>query len=429
VEAEAGNGPDVPGERVVVRGGLCVNPGAACGPVSIVESDADAARFPEGAVLVVAQPLPRWATATSRAAAVVAGKGSVAGHLASVAREYGIPALFGATDAVEALESGRTVTVDSRGCRIYEGRVESLLAEQEAPRNLMAGSPVYEALANTSRHITPLTMLDPDAPTFVPRHCETLHDITRFCHEFAVREMFLFGKEHTFPERSSKQLICEVPMQWWVLNLDDGFSEEVEGGQVHLSTIVSIPMLALWDGINAYPWEGPPPMDGKGFLSVMFEATRNTSLVPGMRSNYTDRNYFMISRNYCSLTSRLGFHFSTVESLVSKRSGENYISFRFKGGAADSARRGRRILFISELLEENGFRVDVKEDHLSARSEDHDPDKVIERLKVLGYLIIHTRQLDMIMSNDAMVSQYRARMRGEIAEILGGGEEMPQAGS
>ena len=414
---EGGAAPDVAASRQLIDGGISVNPGVASGPVFIVESDADAVQFPEGAVLVVAQPLPRWASTLGRAAAVVTGQGSVAGHLASVAREYGTPALFGVKNAIARLAAGQQVTVDARRCCVYEGRVESLLATQEKPRNLMEGSPVYEALENTSRHIVPLSLLDPDAPTFKPRNCRTLHDITRLCHEFAVREMFLFGKENAFPERSSKQLICDVPMQWWILNLDDGLKEEVTGRQVPLDTIASIPMLALWEGITAYAWEGPPPVDGKGLLSVMFEATRNTALVPGMRSSYTDRNYFMISRNYCSLSSRLGFHYSTVESLVSKRSGENYISFRFKGGAADSQRRCKRTLFIAELLESNGFVVDVKEDHLSARSEDHDLRSVTTRLKVLGYLIIHTRQLDMIMSNGVLVDHYRTRMQREIAEM------------
>lgn len=404
---------------ILLHGQVTAGRGVGAGPVRVLRREADSFQFVEGEVMVIRQSLPGFAVLLSRAAAVIAEYGSISSHLANVAREYGVPALFGVEDAQARLSDGQVVTVDADNLKIYEGTVKALLRERPKSPHVMAGTPVYQILKRIIPHIAPLNLLNPDSPSFSPANCKSLHDIIRYCHEKAVHAMFEFGRNNDFPIRSSKQLMVDVPMQWWILNLDDGFTEDVEGPMVRLENIASIPMLALWQGITRVPWQGPPPIDGKGFLSVMFEATRNTALVPGVRSQYGQRNYFMIARNYCSLMSRFGFHFSTVESYVSERVPENYIIFRFKGGAADDFRKLKRIHLISDILEETGFTVTVTEDSLRARFEDYPMDVMKNRLNIVGYLTMHTRQLDMVMSQGAMVDHYRRKIKSDIETMFG----------
>ncbi len=409
--------PDAPAP--VIRGGVNASPGAAAGPVHWVKRDADALSFRRGSVLTLSQPLPRWAALLDRAAAVVAEEGGVAGHLATVARELGVPAILGA-GPLDALTNGLEITADATARAVYPGRIEALLEAAANRPPPAADSPVRDALRRALAHIAPLNLIDPDGLDFRPSKCQTLHDITRFCHEQSVREVFAFGSDVPFPEYAAKQLHHNVPMQWWVLDLGNGFKEAVKGKYVHLQEIACKPMLALWDGMVAIPWDGPPAVSGRGLGSVLFQATANPALANPFKKPYANRNYFIISKHFMNLQSRFGFHFTNVEALAGERPEENYLSFSFKGGAADNKRKAARARFIGELLADLGFDVTVTEDVVSARRTHLSQAGVEEGVEIIGYLLMHTRQLDMIMNEPAAVERYRAKMRSDIASLAEG---------
>lgn len=414
----AGEGDGLPG--TLFSGGVTASKGVACGKVFKVRSSLDLLRFPGKAVLVVETPLPEWATLLTRAVAVISEGGQIAAHLATVAREFALPAVFGMEGAMASLENGAVVTVDATARRIYSGRVETLLAEAVPKPNLMADSPIYKIVRESLQFITPLNLTDPASPFFRPSSCKTLHDITRFCHEKAVVEMFNFGDRYGYDDKAAKQLVVESPSQWWVINLDDGFRDGVdqESKYVGIGDIVSEPMLDIWKGMTAFPWAGPPPVSLRGFGSIIFQSTRNPQLDPGVRSGMAARNYFLISKNFCNLSVRLGYHFALVEANLSELVTESYVSFQFKGGAADEQRRRQRVDILRQFLEPLHFHIEQKIDALSARIEKRPLPFLKERLVVLGYLLIHTRQIDMIMGDERAVEGLMRKIGADIETLM-----------
>ncbi|MBW1675884.1 MAG: pyruvate, water dikinase [Deltaproteobacteria bacterium] len=398
--------PMVPkGYKILLDKGTIACRGVGAGPVYVVNREEDLADFPEGGVLVVRHTHPQFAVVLEKASAVVSDIGTLLGHLATVAREYSVPAIFSTENATKVLKNGMHVTVDAVYANIYEGVVEELLRKKKTDDSFKA-SPVLRQLREILQMITPLNLTDPRSPDFRPTGCKTLHDITRFAHEVSLEAMFDLSKKSHFAAESTKQLVYRVPMQWWVIDLEDGIKEGAKGKKVRYEEIVSIPMRALWEGMTAIPWKGPPPVDTRGFLSVMLAASTDPSMDPAVRKGFAEKNYIIISKHFCNLSSRLGFHFSTTEAYVGDNPNENYVSFIFKGGAANVDRRVRRVQLIGKLLQQFDFRTEVKEDSLFARLEGHDQDYVKERLKILGHIIMHTRQLDMGMSNVARANWY-----------------------
>jgi len=101
--------------------GLAGSPGVAEGPVFLVLTPDDFARFPKGSVLVARTTNPTWTPLFYSAAAVVTESGGPLSHGALTAREMRIPAVMSVKESLTRLHNGQRVRVDGAA-----GRVELL---------------------------------------------------------------------------------------------------------------------------------------------------------------------------------------------------------------------------------------------------------------------------------------------------------------
>lgn len=92
--------------------GAGASPGVAEGTARVVAERSDFARIQPGDILVATTTTPAWTPLFPSLAALVTETGGILSHAAVVAREYGLPAVVGATGATTALRDGMRIRVD-----------------------------------------------------------------------------------------------------------------------------------------------------------------------------------------------------------------------------------------------------------------------------------------------------------------------------
>ena len=379
--------------------------GIGFGRVHVVKDENAVGEVPPGAVVVARTSSPKLAGAIVGASAVITDVGTTTGHLATIAREFRVPAIVDAGAATVTLKDASEVTVDAEENAVYEGRVPELLRHQLLRSSSSLDTSEFRILRRILRRTAPLNLRDPLSASFAAESCATYHDIIRFAHEKAVQE--LSEGETVRPSGGAqhvRRLELPVPLDLLVIDVGGGVRTPERASALGPENVLSSPLRALLRGLLA---EGvwttePAAMDPNAFMA---SATRSAVLT-GPAALRPQQNLAIVSSEYLNLNLRLGYHFNIVDCYASERRNDNYIYFRFMGGVTELARRTRRAELLKRILEEHGFVVECSGDLVVGRFRKASAEVMAERLTTIGKLIGFTRQLDIFLSSERAVERY-----------------------
>jgi len=389
---------EFPEHPILLAQGMVASPGTASGRIWLAQNEADLRAVPRDAILVVRTAGPQYASLAGRIKGLIAEVGSASSHMASVAREFGLPAIVDAGDASQRLSHGEPVTLAASSATVYRGEVRALLDEIRPVRKLILESPLYRRLRAILDRISPLHLTDSAAASFNVETCSSLHDVIRYGHEMAVRAMFGLSV-NPLDAGPTTILTTRLPLRLHLVDLGGGLSAGT--GPVSPDRIASRPLRALWAGMThpGVSWAGTMNTGADSLGSrLAATATADFGELPGGDS------YALVSADYVNFSARFAYHFATVDALCGEHGEQNYISLQFAGGAGSYYGRGLRVELMAAILARLGFSVDLKGDLLDARFLRRTAAETGDRLDQLGRLLASCKLLDMRLSSPAEVT-------------------------
>lgn len=383
---------------VLLSQGKMASPGIAVGQVVLAGQRPTS--LPDNAILVARTASPDYAALMSQLKGLITDVGSITSHLASVAREFGVPAIVNAKEATATLSAGQEITMVAETTTVYAGIVPELAERRRPAKKHLFNSPVHQRLRAILDKISPLNLTDPNAPEFRPAGCQTVHDIIRYAHEKAMQEMFGLTKIGTQAVNVVK-MKTNIPLVLYLIDLGGGLRQGLTTcDTVTPDDLESVPMKALWRGFS-YPgitWKGVVPLDMRNLLTLMAEgAMRTEQDLPGGDS------FALLARDYLNLSAKFGYHFANLDTFVGDEAEQNYINLQFAGGVGSFVGRSLRLTFLGEVLHRLGFTLKVTGDLLEASISGLERQALESTLDQVGRLLASSRLLDMAITGEADV--------------------------
>lgn len=390
---------DVSGLRLLFSAGQTASPGQVSGRAVHARSDLKP-EAAEDAILVSRTAGPDLAAFMGRLRGLVTDLGGAASHLASVAREYNVPALMGAREATALIADGEEITLLAGEGKVYRGLVPELARKLPGGGNDEEHGPIGRHLREVLRRISPLNLTDPKAPEFAPEGCRTLHDLIRFAHEKAMEEMFSLS-ELADASVVSRKMSANIPLSLYFIDLGGGLASGLTTcDEIRPEHIRSRPMAALWRGLThpGITWSGAVAMNARNFMALMAGSIDPENATPPEVDSYA-----LISGDYMNLSVKFGYHYSNLDALCSDAPDANSIALQFSGGAGTGMGKALRIEFLSNVLRRLGYEVEVRGDMLQAGLKGLDCPDMEELLDQTGRLLGCSRLLDLAIPTQAEV--------------------------
>jgi pyruvate,water dikinase len=391
---------EFPGHPLLLAGGKPASPGVAAGVVWQVTRGGKTP--PENAILVARTASPDYASLMNRINGLITDVGSVTSHLASVAREFAVPALLDVDGATHTLTDGQEITLVADTGSVYQGIVAELAESARPTRQHIVNSPMHGRLRAVLDKLSPLNLTDPQASNFAPAGCRTLHDIIRFAHERAMQEMF--GLSEAGPGRSvAARLTTSIPFPLYLIDLGGGLTEGLTScHQVTPENLESAPMKALWRGLSnpGINWSGGIGVGLQDFLTLMARGmSQRPWELPGGDS------FAVISREYANLSAKFGYHYANLDAMIGDNPEANYFSLQFSGGAGTQAGRSLRLSFLGKVLDRLGCKLRITGDLLDASLSGLAAGDLEASLDQVGRLLGASRLLDVAIASEADVDR------------------------
>ncbi|SMC94759.1 pyruvate, water dikinase [Desulfocicer vacuolatum DSM 3385] len=387
---------------ILCSGGQRVCSGIASGVVyKLDEKDARLEKMPWGSVLVVRHASPRLVTAIDKMAAVIMASGSSASHFSSIAREFGVPAMVNVRHGFDKLIHGHGVTVDADTGMVYDGILPSLPFKSSQSRSgngiAFKNSSFMLKLRYVMDFAAKLKLIDPGSPHFTPGGCRSLHDIVRFAHETAVKEMFFSGSRKGRPTRGAKKLIWSIPMLFYLMDVGNAFKTEVmDRATLTPDDIESLPMKWILKGLltPGIHWSEATHFDWETHDKIVMSG----GIIPADSPRFG--SYAVVSKEYVNINFRFGYHFVILDTICTTRAGDNYILFRFSGGGGEPKGRQLRAAFIEGILTRLGFEVTVQSDLVDGEFKHGTLSEMKTILEIIGKLLGASKLMDMYIKKE-----------------------------